>query len=116
MLRNFFRKQRRAIPEMVTIYIRRGICYANWIWLSTVFQRLNNKLSLPRKSAGKEFALEKAYERFAFIKSLEKHKEQQVEYESMLRRTTEENTFEENVLHGDIVVAVDEDVSSDSDD
>ena len=71
---------------------------------------------MQKKSAGKEFAPEKAYERFAFIKSLEKHKEQQVKYESTLRRTTEENTFEENVLHGDIVVAVDEDVSSDSDD
>ena len=69
-----------------------------------------------KKNAGKEFALEKAYERFAFIKNLEKHKEQQAEYETMLRRKTEENTFEENVLHGDTVVAVDEDVSSDSDD
>ena len=80
------------------------------------FKCNRNPKYMPKKSAGKEFALEKAYERFAFIKSLEKHKEQQVEYESMLRRTTEENTFEENVLHGDIVVAVDEDVSSDSDD
>ena len=80
------------------------------------FKCKRNPKYMPKKNAGKEFALEKAYERFAFIKSLEKHKEQQAEYETMLRRKTEENTFEENVLHGDTVVAVDEDVSSDSDD
>ena len=50
----------------------------------------NNPKYMPKKNAVREFTLEKAYERFAFIKSLEKHKEQQAEYENMLRKTTEE--------------------------
>ncbi len=42
------------------------------------------------RNSGKEFVLDKAYECFAFMKSLKIHREQQASYEHILRRTTDE--------------------------
>ena len=42
-------------------------------------------LHLPLKQNGKEFDLDRAYERYAFMKSLEQHKLQQLQYERILR-------------------------------
>ena len=72
---------------------------------------------LPINKSGKEFALEKAYERYAFMKTLEHHKNQQSAYEKILRRTPEdENLGGEEQPADEIVVFVEEDTSlSDSD-
>ena len=43
------------------------------------------KKYLPLKQNGKEFDLDRAYERYAFMKSLEQHKLQQLQYERILR-------------------------------
>ena len=40
---------------------------------------------LPLKCSGKDFDSDKAYKRYAFIKSLERHKEEQQKYEQLLR-------------------------------
>ena len=47
------------------------------------------KMFLPLKYSAKEFDLDRAYERFAFMKSLEMHKLQQKDYEQFLRRVGE---------------------------
>ncbi|KAK3748690.1 hypothetical protein QZH41_006282 [Actinostola sp. cb2023] len=44
------------------------------------------KMYLPMKKSGKEIDLDKAYERYAFLKAYEQHKEEQKEYERILRR------------------------------
>ena len=66
--------------------------------------------------SGKEFALDKVYERFAFLKSLQKHKEQQKAYESILRGTAEEVTAENEIPDDEILITVDENSSSSEDD
>lgn len=40
-----------------------------------------------KKTNKKEFNLDLAYKRFAFLKSMEKHKKEQEEYESYLRKS-----------------------------
>jgi hypothetical protein len=47
------------------------------------------KCYLPKRSSGDSFDLDKSYARYAFMKSLEKHKEQQAKYEQVLRREQE---------------------------
>ena len=71
------------------------------------FDYERNPTYMPMKQSGKEFDLERAYERFAFVKSLERHKEQQANYEKVLRKTVEENAENEQ-LNDDIVVFVEE--------
>ena len=66
---------------------------------------------MPVKMSSKEFALDKAYERFAFLKSLQKHKEQQKTYEQILRGTGEEVNAE-NEFTDEILITVDENSSS----
>lgn len=68
---------------------------------------------MPIKVSGKEFALDKAYERFAFLKSLQKHKEQQETYEHILRRTGEDT---EEDISDEIVINMDEPSSTSSED
>lgn len=46
------------------------------------------KMFLPlKKTNKKEFNLDLTYKRFAFLKSMEKHKKEQEEYESYLRKS-----------------------------
>lgn len=47
------------------------------------------KCYLPKRSSGDCFDLDKSYARYAFMKSLDKHKEQQAKYEQVLRREQE---------------------------
>ena len=49
------------------------------------FKTNKAKKYLPLKQNGKEFDLDRAYERYAFMKSLEQHKLQQSQYERILR-------------------------------
>ena len=49
------------------------------------FKTSKAKKYLPHKQNGKEFDLDRAYERYAFMKSLEQHKLQQSQYERILR-------------------------------
>lgn len=72
---------------------------------------------LPLKSSGKDFDLDKAYKRFAFLKKLEQHKKQQQSYEHFLRGQehavsvagqSEDGTEEE------ILVVVDQESDGDS--
>jgi hypothetical protein len=49
------------------------------------FKTNKAKKYLPLKQNGKEFDLDRAYGRYAFIKSLEQHKLQQSRYEQILR-------------------------------
>ena len=44
---------------------------------------------MPKRSSGDSFDLDKSYARYAVMKSLEKHKEQQAKYEQVLRREQE---------------------------
>lgn len=78
-------------------------------------QSQTNSKCIPVRKSGKSFAIEKAYEPFAFMKSLERHKEQQSNYERILRRTLDSNYSEETDRVNEIVVAIDDDVSSESD-
>ena len=80
------------------------------------FKNEKNERFMPVKMSGKEFALDKAYERFAFLKSLQKHKEQQKAYESILRGTGEEATAENEIPDDEILITVDENSSSSEDD
>lgn len=50
------------------------------------FQTKQDQKYLPLKRSGKEFDLDRAYERYAFMKSLERHKEVQKKYEQILRQ------------------------------
>lgn len=77
------------------------------------FKHEKNQRYMPIKVSGKEFALDKAYERFAFLKSLQKHKEQQETYEHILRRTGEDT---EEDISDEIVINMDEPSSSSSED
>ena len=49
------------------------------------FKCEKNKQYLPLNKSGKEFDLDRAYERYAFMKSLERHKEKQRKYEQIIR-------------------------------
>ena len=49
------------------------------------FKTNKAKKYLPLKQNGKEFDLDHAYKRYAFMKSLEQHKLQQSEYDRILR-------------------------------
>ena len=82
------------------------------------FKFEKNEKYMPLKDSGKEFALDKAYERFAFMKSLERHREKQATYEHILRRTTDELTVTEKDAFDEIAVVVEEcaSTSSSSDD
>lgn len=79
------------------------------------FHSQENQQYMPVRKSGKAFAIDKAYERFAFIKSLEKHKEQQAYYDTILRRTLDESSSEETQTFDEVGVMVEETVSSDSD-
>jgi hypothetical protein len=48
------------------------------------FKSGRDKKYLPLHTNGKEFDLDRAYERYAFMKSLEQHKETQRRYEQIL--------------------------------
>ncbi len=67
---------------------------------------------MPMRNSGKEFALDKAYERFAFMKSLERHREQQTSYEHILRRTTAELAVTDENAFDEIAVVVEEGAST----
>ena len=81
------------------------------------FHKKKESKYVPLKSSGKDFALDKAYERFAFMKSLEKHKERQSEYEKILRgeraNLSEESLSESTDL---LYVVPDEESSGDEED
>lgn len=68
---------------------------------------------LPLQSSGKDFDLDRAYKRFAFLKSLEYHKKTQRDYEQILRGqgTVEEVTKDDGE---GIIVVVDQDDEEDS--
>ena len=53
------------------------------------FKTNKAKKYLPLKQNGKEFDLDRAYARYAFIKTLEQHKLQQSRYEQILRHARE---------------------------
>ena len=55
---------------------------------------------LPLTNSGKKFDLDQAYKRFAFLKKLEKHKEEQQKYEETLRgfSSTLEHSVDEELL------------------
>lgn len=72
------------------------------------FKFEKNEKYMPMRNSGKEFALDKAYERFAFMKSLERHREKQATYEHILRRTTDELTVSDEDVFDEIAVVVDE--------
>ena len=55
------------------------------------FESGRAKKYLPLQSNGKEFDLDRAYERYAFMKSLERHKEAQRRYEQILRHEPLDN-------------------------
>lgn len=55
------------------------------------FESQPTKKYLPLRATGKEFDLDKAYQRYAFTKTLEKHKQQQQRYEEILRKQAEED-------------------------
>ena len=81
------------------------------------FHKKKESKYVPLKSSGKDFALDKAYERFAFMKSLEKHKERQSEYEKILRgeraNISEESLSESTDL---LYIVPDEESSGDEED
>ena len=66
---------------------------------------------IPFNRSKKEFDLERAYERYAFLKSYAKHQEQQKEYEQVLRGQDADDTAAANE-YLDVVVMLSE---SDSD-
>ncbi len=68
------------------------------------------KQYLPLQSSGKEFDLDRAYERYAFMKSLERHKETQRRYEQIIRHEPVDN---ETLLEDG--QSTESDVSEDSD-
>ena len=73
---------------------------------------------VPLRSSGTDFNLKKAYERFAFMKSLERHKEKQSEYEKILRgetATISEDTVSESNTNDMLVVMEEEESSADED-
>lgn len=72
------------------------------------FKAETKKKFLPLKQSGKEFDLDRAYQRFAFNKMLEQHKKKQAQYEGLLRN---EDLMQDNVCA--IEVSLEE--SSDSD-
>ena len=63
---------------------------------------------LSLKQSGKDFDLDRAYQRFAFKKMLEQHKKKQAQYEGLLRN---EDLMQDNVCG----IEVSQDQSSDSD-
>ncbi len=81
------------------------------------FRKKKESKYVPLKSSGKDFALDRAYERFAFMKSLEKHKERQSEYEKILRGETA-NLSEESVSESTdlLFVVPDQESSGDEED
>ena len=74
------------------------------------FKSKEDKQYLPLHSSGKDFDLDCAYERYAFMKSLERHKEAQQSYEKVLRHEPLDN--EELLEDGE---DSESDVSEDSD-
>lgn len=60
---------------------------------------------------GTEFDLDAAYSRYAFVKELERHKEEQKRYEQILRGEDVEEDTNQHVFDG----VVESDVSSDAD-
>ncbi len=76
------------------------------------FKFEKNPKYMPMRNSGKEFALDKAYERFAFMKSLERHREQQASYEHILRRTTDELAVTDENAFDEIAVVVEEGAST----
>ena len=57
------------------------------------FKNEKNERFMPVKTSGKEFALDKAYKRFALLKNFQQDKEQQKAYECILRGTGEDFFF-----------------------
>ena len=74
------------------------------------FKSEKDKQYLPLHCSGKEFDLDRAYERYAFMKSLERHKEAQRRYEQIIRHEQVDN---ETLLQDG--QSTESDVSEDSD-
>ena len=76
------------------------------------------KTTVPLRGTGVDFALDRAYERFAFVKSLELHKERQLEYKKILRGETaniSKDTVSTSNANNLLVVMDDEESSDDED-
>ena len=76
------------------------------------------KTTVPLRGTGVDFALDRAYERFAFVKSLELHKERQLEYKKILRGETaniSKDTVSTSNANNLLVVMDDEELSNDED-
>ncbi len=72
------------------------------------FKAKKERKFLPLKQSGKDFDLDRAYQRFAFNKMLEQHKTKQAQYEGLLRN---EDLIQDNVC----AIEVSQDESSESD-
>ena len=72
---------------------------------------------IPLKKNASNFNVEAAYERYAFLKALEKHKEKQSRYERILRKGGGDSGDDDNVQVPDntIIGVLDSDSDSDSD-
>ena len=76
------------------------------------------KTTVPLRGTGVDFALDRAYERFAFVKSLELHKERQLEYKKILQGETaniSKDTVSTSNANNLLVVMDDEELSNDED-
>ena len=73
------------------------------------FKSSKAKKYLPLKKSGKDFDLERAYQRYAFLKALEQHKVQQNQYEHILRHEAVDESHLEFVEHD----TVDDDTDAD---
>ncbi|KAK3729312.1 hypothetical protein QZH41_011439 [Actinostola sp. cb2023] len=81
-------------------------------------RRTDERPYLPLKRSGKDYDLDKAYQRYAFLKSYEKHQEKQKEYDSILRG--QERVLEDTEMHEteieETIIFHDDDCSSSDDD
>ena len=73
------------------------------------FKSSKAKKYLPLKKSGKDFDLERTYQRYAFLKALEQHKVQQNQYEHILRHEAVDESHLEFVEHD----TVDDDIDAD---
>ncbi|XP_028416204.1 uncharacterized protein LOC114540105 [Dendronephthya gigantea] len=71
---------------------------------------------IPMRQNAANFNLEAAYERYAFLKSLDKHKDKQRRYENILRKRDGESADKDNVqvLDNSIIGVLDSDSDSDN--
>ena len=74
------------------------------------FKCEKEKQYLPLHSSGKEFDLDCAYERYAFMKPLERHKERQQQYDQIIRHEpVDDETLLEDCQSSDTDESVDSD-------